>query len=838
MSNNDTTPIPALPIRYSRGKDTFDNRPEQKTSSNFDAFRETVLADRSIKKGKAYICAPMSCGPHDTPKKVQGYAHWRLKFRHQPCAFIAFDFDGFDSPDAFARTIGYLARFHGFAYTTASHRPEAPRARAILAINRELTRQERIAVSELIESRLRDEVGNDAIVFDQSVYRPEQPCYTPVTTSDVYHFDGDLIDADALLAGVDGSQSTQIPGSDLLGSNIHKESPPETPDEVKRARALLSRIPATKAAGCTREQYRQVIWALASTGWTCAESLARAWCKGAPAEFVEEDFVRDWKSFDPNKLNGTHYGTLHYLAAGNHQTASVDSDDWPEPQPIKPPFPDVKPFDTAWLPALFRAYVDDHAELKQVPPDMIAAPLMVAAAACIGNTYAIAPKARDTSWLVSPVLWGACISPPGTMKSNCINSGINPLKPIEAAMVSGFAARQQNYLAEKLFYDVQMDQAKAGAKKASSAASISLPLPPIEPMPERMIVNDSTVQKLGEILFHSPRGVLVIRDEIVSLLESLGAEGQEGARGFYLEAWNGLHAHRIDRIARGSLVIPRLALWLFGGIQPGRLTPYVMQATRGGSGDDGLLQRFQLLIWPDIPKQWIQVDRLPDLAASSAVDAVFAHLRKLNPVAVGACQGNLGDGPAFFHFTSEAQAVFDQWWANLEHSLRNGDKHPALESHQAKFKSLIPALALVIHLADYGTGPIPLHALEKAICWGSYLWSHAKRVYASATNAGQASAAELATRIMKGKVPDGFTVRSVYRHHWQHLSTHAEVIEGIECLIEAGWLRRQAPMTGQSGGRPSETFAINPKVLALTAPAVLPVRKLTSAEMTITSVMG
>jgi putative DNA primase/helicase len=560
-----------------------------------------------------------------------------------------------------------------------------------------------------------------------------------------------------------------------------------------------------------RKQYLEIIWAIAATGWTCAEQLAREWCGKSPPDFVEADFVRDWNSFNPNKPDGIHIGTLHHIA---NQYPSAD--DWPDPKPIEAPFPKVMPLDTSWLPVAFQAFVDDHSELMQVPPDMIAAPLMVAAAACLGNILAIAPKAFDTSWLVVPVLWGGCVGRPGLMKSPAISIATKPLDPIEQAIASGFAAKQQQYKIDKLQYDGLLKAAKtAAARPPTNSSPISLPPEPEEPQPERLVVNDSTAQKLGDILRHSPRGVLVQRDEIVSLLESLAAEGQEGARGFYLEAWNGLSSHRVDRIGRGSLIIPRLAVWIFGGIQPGKLQPYVRQATSGGGGDDGLLQRFQILVWPDASKEWTKVDRPPNLAAHAAVDAVFARLRNIDPVAIGATQGNVGSAPAYLHFTTEAQAVFDQWWAHLEHSIRNGDKHSALESHQAKYKSLIPALALVIHVADFGTGPVPLAALEKSIRCGTYLWSHAKRVYASATNSAQASAAALAARIRSGKVANGFSARNIQRHGWQYLTTPSEVAEAIEWLIDSGWLRRTTHPAGKSGGRPADTYTINPMVLTV-----------------------
>jgi Protein of unknown function (DUF3987) len=53
------------------------------------------------------------------------------------------------------------------------------------------------------------------------------------------------------------------------------------------------------------------------------------------------------------------------------------------------------------------------------------------------------------------------------------------------------------------------------------------------------IVNDSTVEKLGELLNENPNGLLVFRDEPTGLLRTLDREDHASARAFYLEAWNG-----------------------------------------------------------------------------------------------------------------------------------------------------------------------------------------------------------------------------------------------------------------------------------------------------------
>ena len=56
----------------------------------------------------------------------------------------------------------------------------------------------------------------------------------------------------------------------------------------------------------------------------------------------------------------------------------------------------------------------------------------------------------------------------------------------------------------------------------------------------------------------------------------------------------------------------------------------------GGRGDDGLLQRFQLAVWPDGAGPGRNVDRWPDAAARARAVEIFQRLNTLEPGAVGA----------------------------------------------------------------------------------------------------------------------------------------------------------------------------------------------------------
>jgi hypothetical protein len=296
----------------------------------------------------------------------------------------------------------------------------------------------------------------------------------------------------------------------------------------------------------------------------------------------------------------------------------------------------------------------------------------VALAGVVGRQIGIRPKRCD-DWLVVPNLWGAPVGRPGLLKTPALAEAMKPLYRLEHAAKAAYEAALRDYEA-----DMMVD--KAAAKKAQKAieaalkrgdeqearrlalaATVGDDAPPVR---RRYVANDSTVEKLGELLAPNPRGVLVFRDELPGFLRALDREGQEGARAFYLEAWNGTGRYTYDRIARGTIDIEACCVSVLGGIQPGPLSEYLRGALAGGVGDDGLLQRFQLVTWPDVSGDWRHVDRWPDTEAKRAAWEVFERLDNLVPAAIGATPEE-GSIP-YLRFTPEAQEVFDAWRAGLE----------------------------------------------------------------------------------------------------------------------------------------------------------------------------
>lgn len=246
---------------------------------------------------------------------------------------------------------------------------------------------------------------------------------------------------------------------------------------------------------------------------------------------------------------------------------------------------------------------------------------------------------------------------------------------------------------------------------------------------------------------------------------------------------------------------------IIGGIQPGPLGDYLVGAVRGGAGDDGLLQRFQLAVWPNAPRQWKNVDRWPDKEARRIAREVFNRLDTIDVEALGARRDD-GDSTHWLRFSEEAQAAFDEWRATLEHRLLSGEMHPAMESHLAKYRSLAPSLALLFRLADnQACGPVDLQSLLRALAWCEYLETHARRIYQPAIEVDMKAAIELSGRL--SSLTNPFTAKDVYKRHWRLLDREGTV-SALSILEDFGHIRSEQT-TGP--GRPTTLYRAHPDLL-------------------------
>jgi hypothetical protein len=499
---------------------------------------------------------------------------------------------------------------------------------------------------------------------------------------------------------------------------------------------------------------------------------------------------------------------------GGHRNALK----WPEPKPIQGGLKAVEAFDINFIPAALGPRVDDLAERLQCPPDYVAVAAITSLGSVIGRRAGIKPQAK-TDWVEIPNLWGCFIGRPGMLKSPAMGEALKPIHHLEAEAAKENEIAQEAYTAGlsayKLRQQVKITLEKKHLKKnprGPAVVEMELGDPPEEPIPVRYLTNDCSYEALGEVLIGNPSGILVARDELVSLLQHLDRDDQAVARGFYMSGWSGTQPYTFDRIMRGHRHIEAICLSVLGSTQPARISEYIRRTNSGGAGGDGLIQRFGLIVWPDAPPSWKDVDEYPNTKARETAWDVYERSGRLDALTLGAHKRPFDKVPCF-RFTEDAHAEFLDWRTTLEQRLRSGNLSPALEGHLAKYRKLVPALALINHIADTGTGDVSHKALVRALAFAHYLESHALRLYASGSETEIGSAKAILAHIKRGDLRHGFTARDVHQKGWAHLTERDQVGAGLNLLTDLDYIAEAAVEHSPRGGRLRIKYLINPKVL-------------------------
>ena len=500
--------------------------------------------------------------------------------------------------------------------------------------------------------------------------------------------------------------------------------------------------------------------------------------------------------------------------------------EWGELGPLPELAPDPPDITPDMLPEALRSWIQDAAQRASVHLAFIAVAAIVSAGSVIGRSVGIYPKQRD-DWQEAPNIWGAIVAPPSSLKSHAIQEGAQHVRRLAAKAQEEFSEAQANANLDAEVVKLELAQLKAQAKNKKAnlddfKVDMKAKMQELDDLTtiaeKRYIVNDTTMEKAGELLKDNPRGLLYVKDELVGLLKACNKPGNETMRPFLLEAWNGKGSYSFDRIGRGTLHIPAVTLSLLGGIQPGKLRSYITGAVGAGEGADGLLQRFQMLVWFDRAAPWRNVDARPNQEARDKAFEIFEFLDKLGDSdhIQKESDAQHSDIPGV-RFEEAAQASFNSWLNTHMIELRGRDleSSPAFQAHLAKYPSMVASLALIFHLIDLAghreLGNIPKvsqTALELALMWTSYLRLHAEKLYATEINGAVISAHALAERINMGELESGADISKIPQRKWSSLKNKAEVDSAISKLEEVNWV--QVVTVRNQGARASRVLLTNP----------------------------
>jgi len=489
-------------------------------------------------------------------------------------------------------------------------------------------------------------------------------------------------------------------------------------------------------------------------------------------------------------------------------------DDWPDPDKSvlnegrRPPptFP-IEVFGPFW-----GEWIEDAAEVKGSMPDYVGISLLVAAASLIGNARRIAPW---PDWQEPSILWGCAVGLPSSGKSPAMDAIMAMLDTLQDELQPDYDVARQRYdadreaakVADALWKkDVELAVENGALAPVKPDAAIE-PKPPVRP---RLYISDTTPEALGNLISALPKGLLAKRDELAGWLGNMDRYGGgKGDRALWLEAFGG-RRHVIDRVKQDCdpILIRNFSVSVLGNMVPDKV-PTVM----GGGTDDGLAARF-LFVWPE-PAPIRRPTRVLDTGAALAA---LRHLRDLEM----ALTDDEKPTPVVLTLTDEAVDIFQKW-----REANAGDERAAnglYLGHLGKLPGILLRIALVLELLNWSTSVdrspperIGAETIGRAADFtDAYLKPMSQRVCGDAAlPARERHAAAIARKTLA----DGLETinASVIRREWKlpNLREAANVASALGVLEEAAWIRDAASRAGDTKGRQSTDYVVNPKIREL-----------------------
>jgi hypothetical protein len=468
----------------------------------------------------------------------------------------------------------------------------------------------------------------------------------------------------------------------------------------------------------------------------------------------------------------------------------------PAARGYRPPKP-YQPFPVDALPAPLAEYVRQDALALGCDPAYLALPVLAVVASTIGNTRKIRLK---PTWEEPCIIWSALIADSGTLKSPAQDKAV------------GHLFRVQKRLRDK--YKKEMAAYKEAKKKARDDEGGNLPQ---EPVFQRVVCSDVTIEKLAEILEDNDRGTLVTRDELAGWLGSFSRYKQKG--GTDLPNW--LEMHRagpviVDRKTgdRKHYFVPRAAACVCGSIQPGVLASHLTAEFL----ESGLVARLLMAMPPALPKRWSEMVISED--AEKAYRDLLDDLLNV-PISTPRQRQTLGfttDSqeervPVVLRLAPEAKKLwidFYNSWAQ-EQAAVEGE----LAAAYAKLEGYAARLALLHHVVTYvGLGKddyreIDPESVEAGIQLARWFAAEAKRIYATLRESDE----ERQTGRLVDWITDRggeVTTKELQRSNSRKYPTAEAATTALDNLVEAGLGQWQDKPSGPQGGRPTRVFLLSP----------------------------
>ena len=324
------------------------------------------------------------------------------------------------------------------------------------------------------------------------------------------------------------------------------------------------------------------------------------------------------------------------------------------------------------FPKAIRDIIEALEEYENYNVDFTSASFLTVFAAAMGNTWSVRFM---TGWVSRPIIYMVLVGSPSCGKTPPLQQAVAPLLKLDGEYDMIYCKEMETYR--------RWERMSAKQRERHS-------LPEEMKMPQRKchVVVDSTVEALIGALRDNPRGVLIYKDEIDSLLSNFNRYNGSD-EGYFLSLFSGTPFKYSRKSNNEHIFLANPYCSIIGSTQPGRLD----EQFGGKRMMNGFSSRF-LKVYPEI-------DKMPSWNDTAMPDGVLEEWERIIRKVVTVTPSTDQEGKATsieLLFSQEAKLRVIQWKDEVNNKVYAETDSDAVRALCGKLETYLVRFCLVIQI--------------------------------------------------------------------------------------------------------------------------------------------
>lgn len=338
------------------------------------------------------------------------------------------------------------------------------------------------------------------------------------------------------------------------------------------------------------------------------------------------------------------------------------------------------------FPKAIRDIIETLEEYENYNVDFTAASFLTVFAAAMGNTWSVRFM---TGWVSRPIIYMVLVGSPSCGKTPPLQQAVAPLLKLDGEYDMIYCKEMETYR--------QWERMSAKQREKHS-------LPEAMKMPQRKchVVVDSTVEALIGALRDNPRGVLIYKDEIDSLLSNFNRYNGSD-EGYFLSLFSGTPFKYSRKSNNEHIFLANPYCSIIGTTQPGRLG----EQFGGKRMMNGFSSRF-LKVYPEI-------DKMPSWNDTAMPDSVLEEWERIIRKVITVTPSTDQEGKATsieLLFSQESKLRIIQWKDEVNNKAYAETDSDAVRALCGKLETYLVRFCLVIQIMHCICGESGMDEIE------------------------------------------------------------------------------------------------------------------------------